>query len=487
MRNKGFTLVEIIVVIVFIAIISMVALPGIMKVLDKGKTSKYEEYETILKHNLELYNLDNEVDLWADESMRNVNVKSTQLKTSNQDINLGNCKISKLLISKNNNNYDYNACIECGENGEEYKTGDEICTKINPPTCETIIPSGFSNRSKNITIKATDRGGGIDSIWIKEPNKTDYTYLNSNSLNATYVAENSGEYTVKVQDGNGNFSICPASVTGIDKVAPSCGEVSANSNTWTNSNKTITQACSDTGGSGCAKASYAKTYTASTITDTITISDNAGNTNSCTYNVYLDKESPTCGTVLGASTTWTRGDRIVAQACSDTGGSGCAKASYAKTYTTSTKTDTITISDNAGNTNSCTYNVYTEKCTSTIATEGAWGECSASCGGGNRSKTITNKSIFTDTICSTQTISENCNTHSCYGAYNCNIRGNTIRYVGHWRCDCGSSHTTAYTHYCSDQNGNVVSKAQRPDIVTYSYICPNHPYGPGDGWFIISD
>ena len=97
-------------------------------------------------------------------------------------------------------------------------------------------------------------------------------------------------------------------------------------------------------------------------TVTGTIKDKAGNQQSCNLSLgaYVDKTPPTCGTASGSSTSWTKNNRTVTQACSDSH-SGCVSASTAVAYSTTTKTANITIRDKVGNSKSCPVNVYVDK------------------------------------------------------------------------------------------------------------------------------
>ena len=97
-------------------------------------------------------------------------------------------------------------------------------------------------------------------------------------------------------------------------------------------------------------------------TVTGTIKDKAGNQQSCNLSLgaYVDKTPPTCGTASGSSTSWTKNNRTVTQACSDAY-SGCSSASTAVTYSTTTTTANITIRDKVGNSAACTVNVYVDK------------------------------------------------------------------------------------------------------------------------------
>ena len=71
-----------------------------------------------------------------------------------------------------------------------------------------------------------------------------------------------------------------------------------------------------------------------------------------------------------------------------------------------------------------------------------------------------------------------------------------------WSCSAGHWHYPsdgAYIHYCSDSNGNLIFKDTtsqglshlsgrvNASINTYNWICPQNPYGPAQGYTIISD
>ncbi|MBQ3421138.1 MAG: hypothetical protein IJH34_05625, partial [Romboutsia sp.] len=186
--------------------------------------------------------------------------------------------------------------------------------------------------------------------------------------NKTITVSDNGTSTYHVVGKGTDGSYCTSNTVEvkIDKDKPECGTPSGASTSWIKGSRTITQPCTDTGGSGCVKDSYEQTFS-NTKLGTITIADNAGNTTNCSVNVYSDGAAPTCGTVSGASTSWLKGSRTITQACNDTGGSGCVKSSYAQTFS-NTKVGTITIADNAGNTKDCSVNAYTDTTAPTCGT-----------------------------------------------------------------------------------------------------------------------
>jgi len=81
----------------------------------------------------------------------------------------------------------------------------------------------------------------------------------------------------------------------------------------------------------------------------------------------------------------------------------------------------------------------------------------------------------------------------------CSIRGNTVfRVPFPYYCTHGHYHTTGYIHYCTDGSGRLYVSGQnaydltggkypRSSINTYNFVCPWRPYGPAEGWTVISD
>ena len=76
----------------------------------------------------------------------------------------------------------------------------------------------------------------------------------------------------------------------------------------------------------------------------------------------------------------------------------------------------------------------------------------------------------------------------------CNIRGAKLRNAGYsWTCTHGHSHTTGYLHFCSKSDGTLCVSEYGTKFGykycsknTYTYVCPNSPYGKDQGWDIAS-
>ena len=130
MNKNGFTLVELILVVVIIGIISAITIPSIMDALSESKATGGESVEKLLETNLELYNTDHKEDLWCledsicidDENKKTcINVSLNELYNMNPDIDFGDCVLkdnNSLVIKRDieTNSYTYSANIVCSKN-----------------------------------------------------------------------------------------------------------------------------------------------------------------------------------------------------------------------------------------------------------------------------------------------------------------------------------------------------------------------------------
>ncbi len=132
MNKKGFTLVELMLVIVIIGIISVITIPNIMEALDDSRTEGGSTMEKTLKKDLELYNTDNEEDMWDDsKSYECQTISFAELKESNPDINLGECLF--------NNQEGYLTIVKVKSGGTD-ASGEATCGVDDEDDEESALP-----------------------------------------------------------------------------------------------------------------------------------------------------------------------------------------------------------------------------------------------------------------------------------------------------------------------------------------------------------
>ena len=122
MNKKGFTLVELILIITLMAVISVIVIPNILDALSSSKQQKYESLYILVEKNMKLYNDKYSVDLWSNnktffdfcEGSINCINGINKLKESGSDIVLDDCIINTMTITKNDSKYTYNLTMTCG-------------------------------------------------------------------------------------------------------------------------------------------------------------------------------------------------------------------------------------------------------------------------------------------------------------------------------------------------------------------------------------
>ncbi len=416
MNKKGFTLIELIVVIAIMGVILILALPQISSIQRANRDRKYEAYKESLVSASKLYVDNHARDMFGYNDSGCAIIKYSDLKGSDLikdfasiDVTCSRDTDTFVEVRKVGNNYKYAGSLVCrskdGQIVKSIKDDLEGSSCINEPDENgPIITSNPSShnwvQTKNLKVNiivsdvsGLNRNIGIQYHWVNLDNGSTsqtYTYSYNNKKDVDKVSFRiptkniptvTGNYrliiepwktpnTNGVQDvlGNITYSGVSKEIYRIDNTNPTCGTVTGSKTYWTNQNFTISQACNDSH-SGCVKNIYDQYFSSTTKTFTFTISDNAGNTTTCGVNVYLDKDYPTCGTVTGASTSWTASNRNITVQCNDKStGSGCTQPSFQKTFSSTTKVGKISISDIAGNVTQCNVNAYVDKTAPTCGT-----------------------------------------------------------------------------------------------------------------------
>lgn len=119
MNKKGFSLVEMLLVLVLIAIVSMIILPNISKMTSSSKQKEINGYINLLKENLNLYVIDKKGSInWVSDTAE---ITFDELKKVNPDINIKTCTVTRLKINRESKesivdnvySYSFDICISC--------------------------------------------------------------------------------------------------------------------------------------------------------------------------------------------------------------------------------------------------------------------------------------------------------------------------------------------------------------------------------------
>ena len=261
-EEKGFTLVELLVVIGIIAVLSMIIVPIVINYIQSGKDKYNEELkEQLLISGKNYYAASPELLPKKTYLEKNQEAHSyvtlSELASRNLitqefiDADDRPCTGSYVFVTQPQGvtENEYHACLICSDEEEtiNYSEDDNYChiTSWNDntnPTCKANITGG--NTKEDIiynpnTIKLSevaDTDGNVSQIWIKNitTNKEvviDVKDMTEASIKNIDIMETindrklgDGEYTIYVRDGGGNFSEeqCNDVRIVIDNTNPTC-------------------------------------------------------------------------------------------------------------------------------------------------------------------------------------------------------------------------------------------------------------------------
>ncbi len=247
MKNKkGFSLVELLIVIVIIGILAGIIIPSVTKYLRKGKDEYNKNLSTEIISIAKTYYTENKVELprgYINEQglpvnkalislsyLSNNNYISGDLKDSDGNSCINN---SYVIVEKNNSDYDYTACIKCDngyESGEKsciYNAGSSSEHEYVLPKCTLSLANGNINNwtSSDITLNLSlEDNTSLAGYYLSDGsfNKIDNlsNYTTSIKLSDTMYDDS---YYVIVEDQYANQGICKLDGTiMIDKEKPTC-------------------------------------------------------------------------------------------------------------------------------------------------------------------------------------------------------------------------------------------------------------------------
>jgi type IV pilus assembly protein PilA len=226
-QRKGFTLIEIIAVIIIIGIISIIAVPAVINYISNAKKTTYTSYESSMKQaaenqilacvngNEENCLIPNVIDEKQSIPLSSlVDQGYIDLMKNPESNDFCDKDLSYVEVKKiGDENFEYIACLYCGE----YQTENASCTTYtldgDEPTCGEITGAStrWTKERRTISVKCSDPTSGCTNSSF------------SKSFNTT-----TKEGSITIVDRSGRTKVCNVNVY-VDKTKPTC-EIKASGN-----------------------------------------------------------------------------------------------------------------------------------------------------------------------------------------------------------------------------------------------------------------
>ena len=316
-KQKGFTLIELLVVIVIMTSILILAIVSVNKISDNNKKKAWSKVKDEVKsaakeyYEINAYELAGIDGVEPEGGTKKVAKISVGKLVEEDYINL----VTNPETGNKVNKCDYvEVTVEGDKYSYKYIENDETTycdikheitvAEIGAPEIELYYQNTTKGNNdyyidKNLKAKVvvkTNGNGAIKKVLYRTDDSKDYTELVVKTTNG-----GAGDYYADTIEGNdNNIEFLVENIAGKkvkvkkdykkDSELPSCGKIKENS-TWTKSNVSVSVGCADDT-SGCTNNTIFKTYNDTKVTDVLEIEDNAGHTNTCSVNVYVDKDKP---------------------------------------------------------------------------------------------------------------------------------------------------------------------------------------------------
>ena len=131
-NNKGFTMIEIISVVIIMGVILLLVIPGVSKLMARFRNDYYEKVELTVTESGKDFFSDNKIYL-PDGILETAYVNTSSLISEKYAENLldyrGNsCKLEDqksytIVVHRGDGKYEYQTCVDCSDEG--YKTKKE--------------------------------------------------------------------------------------------------------------------------------------------------------------------------------------------------------------------------------------------------------------------------------------------------------------------------------------------------------------------------
>ena len=307
MNKKGFTMVELLGVIVILGILSIISIVAIQRVMDKAKKEYYKTQKDNMIMSAESY-LNANKNLLPKVSGQMVKVDLETLVNNKYidqvvDYSKNKCdlKDSYVQIFKYRDEINYTSYLKC----PSYNDNNNL--KKAEPVINATFDTNLTTASATIKVKGGEISGekiGLASYQYKiyKNGKLEYTSdiidgnksLGEEKTKVPLVKYVPGTIQIVVNaiNVNGFSNTKTLSPSGFeDNTPPFCDQIKGQSTIWTTGKRTITVNCIDNE-SGCKQETYTQEFTEEATTAIINLENNSGITGECQVNVYIDKYAP---------------------------------------------------------------------------------------------------------------------------------------------------------------------------------------------------